>query len=81
MWGRLENTLAVLPGGQRRPWLCFQADVKVQEKICSLEGGAPLQIGKVKVLVVQMCLTLCHPMDYSPPNSSVHGILHEYWSG
>ena len=24
----------------------------------------------------QMCMTLCHPMDCSPPGSSVHGILH-----
>ena len=30
---------------------------------------------KVKVLVAQSCPTLCHPMDYSPPGSSVHGIL------
>jgi len=30
---------------------------------------------KVKVLVTQWCLTLCDPMDYSPPDSSVHGIL------
>jgi len=27
------------------------------------------------VLVVQSCLTLCDPMDYSPTGSSVHGIL------
>ena len=27
------------------------------------------------MLVVQLCLTLCHSMDYSPPGSSVHGIL------
>ena len=26
-------------------------------------------------LVVQSCLTLCDPMDCSPPGSSVHGIL------
>ena len=26
-------------------------------------------------LVTQSCLTLCHPMDCSPPGSSVHGIL------
>ena len=26
-------------------------------------------------LVVQSCLTLCDPVDYSPPGSSVHGIL------
>ena len=26
-------------------------------------------------LVAQLCLTLCDPMDSSPPGSSVHGIL------
>ena len=31
--------------------------------------------GKVKVLVTQSCLTLCDPMDCSPPGSSVHRIL------
>ena len=30
---------------------------------------------KVKVLVAQSCPTLCNPMDYRPPGSSVHGIL------
>ena len=30
---------------------------------------------KVKVLVTQLCLTLCNLMDCSPPGSSVHGIL------
>ena len=27
------------------------------------------------VLVTQSCLTLCKPMDHSPPGSSLHGIL------
>ena len=27
------------------------------------------------VLVAQSCLTLCNPIDCSPPGSSVHGIL------
>ena len=27
------------------------------------------------VLVAQLCLTLCTPLDCSPPGSSVHGIL------
>ena len=31
--------------------------------------------GKVEVLVAQSCLTLCNPMNCSPPGSSVHGIL------
>ena len=30
---------------------------------------------KVKLLVSQLCLTLCDPMVYSPQGSSVHGIL------
>ena len=30
---------------------------------------------KVKVLVTQSYLTLCHPMDCRPPGSAVHGIL------
>ena len=29
----------------------------------------------VKVLVAQSCLTLCDPMDYSLPGSSVHGVF------
>ena len=29
----------------------------------------------VRVKVAQLCLTLCDPMDCSPPGSSVHGIL------
>ena len=29
----------------------------------------------VCVLVIQWCPTLCNPMDYSPPGSSVHGVL------
>ena len=30
---------------------------------------------KMKALVAQLCLTFCNTMDYSPPGSSVHGIL------
>ena len=30
---------------------------------------------RVKVLVTQLCLTVCNPMECSPPGSSVHGIL------
>ena len=27
------------------------------------------------VVVLQLCPTLCNPMDWSPPDSSIHGIL------
>ena len=30
----------------------------------------------VRAKSLQSCLTLCDPMDYSLPGSSVHGILH-----
>ena len=30
---------------------------------------------KIKVLVAQLCLTPCDPMDCSPSGSSIHGIL------
>ena len=33
------------------------------------------------VLATQSCPTICNPLDCSPPGSSVHGILQEYWSG
>ena len=34
------------------------------------------------VQLLQSCLTLCDPMDFCSPGSSVHGILQqEYWSG
>ena len=36
----------------------------------------------MEVLVSQLCLTLCNPMDGSLPGSSVHGILKaKYWVG
>ena len=41
----------------------------------SQQPSADRESEKVKVLVAQLCSTLCDPMDYSPPGSSVHGIL------
>ena len=33
------------------------------------------KVKKREVLATQLCLTLCDPIDYSPPGSSVHRIL------
>ena len=38
-------------------------------------GYMLIYILRMKVLVTQSCPTLCNPMDYSPPGSSVHEIL------
>ena len=37
-------------------------------------GGKSLK-SKVKVSITLLCLTLCNPVDYGPPGSSVHGIF------
>ena len=38
--------------------------------------------GESESEVAQSCLTLCDPMDCSPPGSSVYGIFQQqYWSG
>ena len=35
-----------------------------------------------KMLVAQSCLTLCNPMECSPPGTTVHGISQQdHWSG
>ena len=38
-------------------------------------GGEDTDKQGAVCLVTQSCLTLCNPMDCSPPVSSVHGIL------
>ena len=38
--------------------------------------------GMFKELVTQLCLTLCHPIDCSPPGSSaLEFSRQEHWSG
>ena len=46
------------------------------EAVMLVDAGINIKGGlKVKALFAQSYLTLCDPMDYSPPGSSVHGIL------
>ena len=47
-------------------------------KVCVRYSGSEtyfLLCVSMCVLVAQSCLTLCNPIDCSPPGSSVHGIL------
>ena len=46
----------------------YDTNIVVEQKLS-------LGKAKMKVLVAQLCLTLCNPMDCSPPGSSVHGTL------
>ena len=41
----------------------------------AFENVNDIIIREVKVLVAQLCQTLCNPMDCSPPGLSVHAIL------
>ena len=40
-----------------------------------LRGGVCVCVCVCVCVRAQLCLTLCNPMGYSPPASSVHGIL------
>ena len=42
---------------------------------CINVAGSLCDVWVKWVLVTQLCLTFCDPMDCSPPDSSVHGIL------
>ena len=54
-------------GGKKRISLTHQGQTAPFQSFVSLWGPC--------CLVVKSCLTLCDPMDCSPPGSSVHGIL------
>ena len=43
--------------------------------MCVYHGGKDRVNKGSAVLVAQSCPTLCNEVDYSPPGSSVHGIL------
>ena len=46
------------------------------DKVYYLEcGDGSWLFACVRAPLIQLCLTLCDPMDCSPPGSSVHGIL------
>ena len=44
--------------------------------VYKMEAAASGQSAQVVLMRAQSCLTLCHPMDCSPPGSCIHGILH-----
>ena len=54
-----RSGLQVLHEGKKRALLVLSLSLSLQ----------------VVLLVARSCLTFCGPMDYSPPGSSVHGIL------
>ena len=53
----------------------FSTSKCLQPSVSSGEGGEGTAGSGVCGLVAQSCLNLCNPMDCSPPDSSVPGIL------
>ena len=56
-------------------WITEKKGISEKHLLCSADYAKAFDCLKVKVLVLQSGLTLCDPMDYSPPGSSVHGIF------
>ena len=53
-----------------------EAYICMAESLCySSESITALLTGYMCAKLLQLCPTLCNPMDYSLPGSSVHGIL------
>ena len=66
-WPKNQTGVSCIAGGFFTSWTS-------QEALDLLYGSVQWK-WKVKVLVAQSCPTLCNPMDFRPPGSSVHGIL------
>ena len=43
--------------------------------ICVIQDSLPTRLPAMLCLVAQLCLTLCDPVDCSPPGFSLHGLL------
>ena len=56
-------------------------DCRVRNKINCLEPNRAIDMELHAWSVSQSCLSLCDPMDCSPPGSSVHGILQTRTAG
>ena len=78
-WGGLPfHSPGDLPDSGIKPRSpALQADASLSELLCKMEIKNLLRILKeVAVVVTELYLTLCQPMDCGLPGSSVYGILH-----
>ena len=53
----------------------FKSESQKLTRSAEIGSGQLGPLLQASVKVAQLCLTLCDPMDYSPPGPSVHGIL------
>ena len=72
-WGRSGPPRRAQEGC--RSWCCFLGPQRVFRYAPNCHGSQARFSPTLKVLVTRLCLTVCDPMECSPPGSSVHGIL------
>ena len=58
----------------RSPFLILKLTIKLSQSRLCIDISA-YTVVRVHAKSLQLCLTLCYPMNYSLPGSSVHGIL------
>ena len=74
--GRILMEEGTLPGGQVGKAFLWNSKLKgMQRENWCVQGGSARSLCCLCVSVTQSCLSLCDPIDCSPPGSSVHGIL------
>ena len=74
MWGRAENGYVFKSSpvdSEMQPNLWFKDELYISHTIINMVKDHMCMHAKS----LQSCPTLCDPMDYSPPGSSVHDIL------
>ena len=77
VWGLEGSSPGVYLGG-----ICVSMHVCVCVCVCVCLCVCVCVCVRASAKLLQLCLTLCNPMDYSPPGTSLLGILQqEYWSG
>ena len=76
LWGRteLDTTEATEQQQQQEGYLTPLSNSLLPFQVTA-RLSTHSSFGHVKALVAQLYLTLCDPVDCSPPGSSVHGIL------
>ena len=69
-WPTAHGPCSQLPQGPGQGWCQMRSMAKKQTGLLTLK--AEKHPCAMPCLVIQSCLTLCDPMDWSPPASSVH---------
>ena len=60
---------------QQIEWTCYYANFRIGKTYIDVGRCQGIQLYESENEIVQSCPTLCNPMDYSPPGSSIHDIF------